>query len=70
MHHECCLHLNLFRHGDAVTLFEKEAECGGHTLTDHSSPYPVDLGFQVCVEQLQFECEANIWRLFCPVFRH
>ncbi|KAF5839621.1 cyclopropane fatty acid synthase [Dunaliella salina] len=37
----------LHRHGDAVTLFEKEAVCGGHTLTDHSSPYPVDLGFQV-----------------------
>lgn len=35
------------RHGVSVTLFEKESTCGGHTLTDHSSPWPVDLGFQV-----------------------
>lgn len=30
-----------------MTLLEKEDTCGGHTLTDHTSPYPVDLGFQV-----------------------
>mmetsp|Transcript_519 Transcript_519/g.1567 ORF Transcript_519/g.1567 Transcript_519/m.1567 type:complete len:846 (+) Transcript_519:245-2782(+) len=37
----------LHRSGANVTLFEKEATCGGHTLTDQTSPYPVDLGFQV-----------------------
>ncbi len=35
------------RNGARVTLFEKEQTCGGHTLTDDSSGYPVDLGFQV-----------------------
>ena len=30
-----------------MTLYESEAACGGHTLTDTSSGYPVDLGFQV-----------------------
>eukprot|EP00210_Caulerpa_lentillifera_P009285 g8850.t1 len=30
-----------------VTLFEKEASAGGHTLTESSGPVPVDLGFQV-----------------------
>jgi predicted NAD/FAD-binding protein len=30
-----------------VTIFEKDATCGGHTLTDDSAPVPVDLGFQV-----------------------
>ena len=30
-----------------MTLYESEASCGGHTLTDTSSGYPVDLGFQV-----------------------
>ncbi len=30
-----------------MTLYEKEESCGGHTLTDRTSPYPVDLGFQV-----------------------
>lgn len=35
------------RSGAQVTLFESEAQCGGHTLTDDSSGYPVDLGFQV-----------------------
>jgi cyclopropane-fatty-acyl-phospholipid synthase len=34
-------------HGAEVTLYESEATCGGHTLTDHTSGYPVDLGFQV-----------------------
>jgi predicted NAD/FAD-binding protein len=34
-------------HGAKVTLYESEATCGGHTLTDHTSGYPVDLGFQV-----------------------
>ncbi|PNH10244.1 Cyclopropane-fatty-acyl-phospholipid synthase [Tetrabaena socialis] len=37
----------LHRNGASVTLLEKEEECGGHTLTDRTSPYPVDLGFQV-----------------------
>ncbi|KAG2492394.1 hypothetical protein HYH03_009340 [Edaphochlamys debaryana] len=37
----------LHRNGARVTLMEKEETCGGHTLTDHTSPYPVDLGFQV-----------------------
>ncbi|GIL82213.1 hypothetical protein Vretimale_7189 [Volvox reticuliferus] len=37
----------LHRNGANVTLMEKEEHCGGHTLTDHTSPYPVDLGFQV-----------------------
>ncbi|KXZ44875.1 hypothetical protein GPECTOR_61g828 [Gonium pectorale] len=37
----------LHRNGACVTLLEKEERCGGHTLTDHTSPYPVDLGFQV-----------------------
>jgi hypothetical protein len=35
------------RNGYQVTLFESEAKCGGHTLTDDTSPWPVDLGFQV-----------------------
>ena len=35
------------RAGARVTLFEKEATFGGHTLTDDSLGYPVDLGFQV-----------------------
>lgn len=35
------------RAGARVTLYEGEAACGGHTLTDTSSGYPVDLGFQV-----------------------
>ena len=30
-----------------MTLYEKEGKCGGHTLTDDSPGYPVDLGFQV-----------------------
>ena len=39
-----------------MTLYEREATCGGHTLTDTTSGYPVDLGFQVrhgpgCVAQ-------------------
>ncbi|KAL4856846.1 Tuberculostearic acid methyltransferase UfaA1 [Chlorella vulgaris] len=37
----------LNRAGAHVTLFESEETCGGHTLTDTSSGYPVDLGFQV-----------------------
>lgn len=37
----------LRRSGAKVTLFEKESAFGGHTLTDETSPYPVDLGFQV-----------------------
>ena len=32
-----------------MTLYEREATCGGHTLTDTTSGYPVDLGFQVWV---------------------
>ena len=30
-----------------MTLYESESTLGGHTLTDDSSGYPVDLGFQV-----------------------
>ena len=30
-----------------VTLYEKEPACGGHTLTDDSAGFPVDVGFQV-----------------------
>lgn len=41
------LALGVNRNGARVTLIEKEERCGGHTLTDHTSPYPVDLGFQV-----------------------
>jgi NAD(P)-binding Rossmann-like domain len=37
----------LRHHGADVTLFESEASCGGHTLTDNTSEWPVDLGFQV-----------------------
>lgn len=35
------------RSGAQVTLFEKEGSCGGHTLTDDSPGFPIDLGFQV-----------------------
>lgn len=42
--HPCLPH---HRNGAKVTLFESEASCGGHTLTDTSSGFPVDLGFQV-----------------------
>ena len=37
------------RSGAKVTLFEKEPQAGGHTLTDDSPGYPVDLGFQVLI---------------------
>ena len=37
------------RSGRKVTLFEESYGCGGHTLTDDSPGYPVDLGFQVLV---------------------
>jgi cyclopropane-fatty-acyl-phospholipid synthase len=37
----------LQHHGAKVTLFESEPTCGGHTLTDHTCQWPVDLGFQV-----------------------
>ncbi|EFN59627.1 hypothetical protein CHLNCDRAFT_29187, partial [Chlorella variabilis] len=37
----------LHRSGARVTLYESEESCGGHTLTDTSSGYPIDLGFQV-----------------------
>lgn len=40
--------LFIHRHGHYVTLFESEAQCGGHTLTAEALPgVPVDLGFQV-----------------------
>lgn len=35
------------RSGAKVTLFEAEERCGGHTLTDTTTQWPVDLGFQV-----------------------
>ena len=41
---------DMLRHrnnGVDVTLYEREAVCGGHTLTDDSAGYPVDVGFQV-----------------------
>lgn len=37
----------LHRSGAKVTLFEAEPSCGGHTLTDSTGQWPVDLGFQV-----------------------
>ncbi|GLI66526.1 hypothetical protein VaNZ11_010396 [Volvox africanus] len=37
----------LHRNRASVILMEKEEQCGGHTLTDHTSLYPVDVGFQV-----------------------
>jgi hypothetical protein len=37
------------RSGAKVTLFESEDSCGGHTLTDSTGQWPVDLGFQVSV---------------------
>lgn len=37
------------RSGAKVTLFEAESTCGGHTLTDSTGQWPVDLGFQVNV---------------------
>lgn len=37
----------LHRNGAHVTLYESEETVGGHTLTDDSSGFPVDLGFQV-----------------------
>ncbi|KAJ9507276.1 hypothetical protein QJQ45_006251 [Haematococcus lacustris] len=40
----------LHRNGFRVTLFEKDASCGGHTLTDATSPFKIDLGFQASVE--------------------
>ena len=30
-----------------MVLYEKEDSCGGHTLTDDTSEFPIDLGFQV-----------------------
>lgn len=37
----------LSHHGAEVTVFERESSCGGHTLTDTSTKWPIDLGFQV-----------------------
>ena len=38
----------LHRAGHNVVLYESEAQCGGHTLTDETEAgSPVDLGFQV-----------------------
>lgn len=39
--------LMMFRSGAKVTLFERDPQAGGHTLTDDSPGHPVDLGFQV-----------------------
>ena len=44
---DCCRTENIH-----VTLYEKEAHCGGHTLTDDTAGYPVDVGFQVSIEQV------------------
>ena len=51
------------RNGAAVTLFEKESSCGGHTLTDTSSGYPVDLGFQVRPALVQLGANAHNFSL-------
>ena len=54
------------RSGAKVTLFESEARCGGHTLTDNSPGFPVDLGFQVsllsavCTRMPAFICSAHV----------
>ena len=45
-----CLHA--CRSGAEVVLFEREATCGGHTLTDDSGLVPVDLGFQVHLQDV------------------
>lgn len=37
----------MYRNGAKVTLYESEPTFGGHTLTDDTSGFPVDLGFQV-----------------------
>lgn len=42
-----------------VTLYEKEAVCGGHTLTDGSGPVPVDLGFQVWKQWYAIQASLN-----------
>lgn len=47
-----CLFLCVCRSGAKVTLFEAEPSCGGHTLTDSTGQWPVDLGFQVRNMQL------------------
>ncbi len=43
----CSSHPQFYRNGAHVTLYESEETIGGHTLTDDSSGFPVDLGFQV-----------------------
>ncbi len=45
------------RAGHHVTLFEKEGFCGGHSITDESPGFPVDLGFQVRLK----------WTLMLPI---
>ena len=52
--------LPLHRHptislGAKVMLYEKEAQCGGHTLTDTMTEFSVDLGFQVRVQNSSWE---------------
>ena len=47
------------RSGASVTLYEKEQVFGGHTLTDDSSPYPVDLGFQVLALGVPRPCHPH-----------
>eukprot|EP00959_Pyramimonas_sp_CCMP1952_P060768 1269406-Pyramimonas_sp.AAC.2 len=42
--------------GFKVTLLEKEATFGGHTLTDDSASVPVDLGFQVRIIRIRCRC--------------
>jgi hypothetical protein len=54
--------LRNLRNGARVTLYESEASCGGHTLTDDSSGFPVDLGFQVgCVVQRPIIRSISLW---------
>lgn len=40
-------HTHLTSAGHAVTLLESEPSLGGHTLTDASPGFPIDVGFQV-----------------------
>ncbi len=55
-HADSPLHL---RSGAKVTLYEKEQVFGGHTLTDDSSAYPVDLGFQVLAMGVRRPCHPD-----------
>ncbi len=54
-----------------MVLYEKDSTCGGHTLTDTTSEFPVDLGFQVCVQLgLAARVHSNCWMMsqLCDCF--